>query len=180
MYSGENVVVALTKLLGVCKRLASVNALTSDTVRDVLTGPSICNNTRFKEMFSQLARSKDSGNVDIFLLSASLNLTRFRLTRSWRRRSVCTACFAKSVSGTWPKRAKVEGVTRRARLALNPHARTAFVETVTRKVAGLRLARNHRTRQGSSGVTRPGSRHGSQSQAPLPTRRPPLLPARLS
>ena len=64
-YPGENVVVASTELLGVCKRLASVNALTSENVHDVLTGLSICNNTRFKEMFSQLARSKDLGNVDI-------------------------------------------------------------------------------------------------------------------
>ena len=48
MYSGENVVVALTKLLGVCKRLASVNALASENVHDVLTGLSTCSNTRFK------------------------------------------------------------------------------------------------------------------------------------
>ena len=64
-YPGENVVVASAELLGVSKRLASVNALTSENVHDVLTGLSICNNTRFKEMFSQLARSKDLGNVDI-------------------------------------------------------------------------------------------------------------------
>ena len=50
-YPGENVVVASAELLGVSKRLASVNALTSENVHDVLTGLSICNNTRFKEMF---------------------------------------------------------------------------------------------------------------------------------
>ena len=64
-YPGENVVVVSKELLEVCKRLATVDALTSEHVHDVLTGLSICNNTRFKEMFSQLARSKDLGNVDI-------------------------------------------------------------------------------------------------------------------
>ena len=42
-----------------------MNALTSENEHDVLTGLSICNNTRFKEIFRQLARSKDLGNVDI-------------------------------------------------------------------------------------------------------------------
>ena len=64
-YPGENVVVVAKELLGVCKRLATVDALTSEHVHDVLTGLSICNNTRFKDMFSQLARSSDLGNVDI-------------------------------------------------------------------------------------------------------------------
>ena len=62
---GENVVVVSTELLGVCKKLASVNALISENVHDVLMGLTICNNPRFKEMFTQLARSKDLGNVDI-------------------------------------------------------------------------------------------------------------------
>ena len=64
-YPGETVMVASTELLGGCKRLASVNALTSENVHDVLTGLSICNNARFKEFFSQLARSNDLSNVDI-------------------------------------------------------------------------------------------------------------------
>ena len=64
-YPGENVLVASNELLGVCNRLAAVDALTSEHVHDVVTGLSICNNTRFKEMFSQLARSSDLGNIDI-------------------------------------------------------------------------------------------------------------------
>ena len=57
--------VASNELLGVCNRLAAVDALTSEHVHDVVTGLSICNNTRFKEMCSQLARNSHLGNVDI-------------------------------------------------------------------------------------------------------------------
>ena len=49
---GENVVVASKELLGVCKRLAAVNVLTSERVHDVLAGLSIFYNNRFKDMFS--------------------------------------------------------------------------------------------------------------------------------
>ena len=64
-YPGDNVLVASNERLGVCNRLAAVDVLTSEHVHNVVTGVSICNNTRFKEIFSQLARSSDLVNVDI-------------------------------------------------------------------------------------------------------------------
>ena len=42
-YEGENVLVAAEQLLGVCKRLDAVKALTEEHVHDILTGLSIVN-----------------------------------------------------------------------------------------------------------------------------------------
>ena len=64
-YTGENMLMASEELLGVLKRLNSIKAVTDEHVHDVLHGLSICNNTRFKEMFSLLARNVDLGNVCI-------------------------------------------------------------------------------------------------------------------
>ena len=64
-YTGESVLKASEELLGVLKRLHSVGGVTDEHVYDILQGLSICNNSRFKEMFSLLARNVDLGNVCI-------------------------------------------------------------------------------------------------------------------
>ena len=64
-YTGENVLRASEELLGVLKRLNSIGGVTDEHVYGVLHGLSICNNSRFKEMFSLLARNVDLGNVCI-------------------------------------------------------------------------------------------------------------------
>ena len=64
-YPGENVLVASNELLGVCKSLDVVDALTDEHVIDILTGLSIVNNLRFKKMFEQLLNCADLGTVNI-------------------------------------------------------------------------------------------------------------------
>ena len=59
--------VASNELLGVCKRLAFVDALTPVHVHDLLMEFFICKNTKFEDIFSQFARSKDLGNIDSLL-----------------------------------------------------------------------------------------------------------------
>ena len=61
-YEGENVLVAAEQLLGVCKRLDAVKALTEEHVHDILTGLSIVNNSRFKSMYKLMAEQSDLGN----------------------------------------------------------------------------------------------------------------------
>ena len=64
-YPGENVLVASNELLGVCKSLDVVDALTDEHVIDVLTGLSIVNNLRFKKMFEQLLNCADLGTINV-------------------------------------------------------------------------------------------------------------------
>ena len=64
-YTGENVMVVQEELVGVCKRLDSVQALQDDHVFDVLTGLTICGNARFKEMFQFLKQSADLGHLNV-------------------------------------------------------------------------------------------------------------------
>ena len=61
-YEGENVLVAAEQLLGVCKRLDAVKALTEEHVHDILTGLSIVNNSRFKSMYKLMIEQSDLGN----------------------------------------------------------------------------------------------------------------------
>ena len=52
-YTGENLIIIQEEVVGVCKRLDSVHALTDDHVLEVLTGLSICTNKWFQSMFEQ-------------------------------------------------------------------------------------------------------------------------------
>ena len=54
-YKGDHVLLAAKQLLGVCKRLYAVGALTEEHVHDVLTDLSIVNNKRFKSMYKRMA-----------------------------------------------------------------------------------------------------------------------------
>ena len=56
---------ASEELLGVLKRRNSIGCITDEHVYDILQGLSICNNSRFKEMFALIARNIDRGNVCI-------------------------------------------------------------------------------------------------------------------
>jgi hypothetical protein len=60
-YSGENVLIASKELLGVCKRLDAVSALTEEHFHDILTGLNIYNSNRFKSMFKLMADQADIG-----------------------------------------------------------------------------------------------------------------------
>jgi hypothetical protein len=64
-YTGENVLEAVEEVLGVCKRLDSVNALQEEHLADILTGLSICSNTRFHQMFQHLKELSDLDQVVI-------------------------------------------------------------------------------------------------------------------
>lgn len=64
-YSGENVLVASEEVIGVCKRLDAAKGLLEEHVIDVLTGLSICSNSRFKKMFEHLKQSADLGNMAV-------------------------------------------------------------------------------------------------------------------
>ena len=64
-YAGENVLLASSEALGVCKRLDGVNSVQDEHVHDVLTGLAICNNSRFKGVFKLLAENADLGNIAI-------------------------------------------------------------------------------------------------------------------
>ena len=58
-YQGENVLLASEEILGVCRRLNSINAITSEHIHDVLVGLSIAQNSRFRKMFECMAQSAD-------------------------------------------------------------------------------------------------------------------------
>ena len=73
-YAGENVLLAASEVLGVCKRLDAVKSLQDEHVHDVLTGLAICNNSRFKGVFKLLAENADLGNIAI-LPSIDANAT---------------------------------------------------------------------------------------------------------
>ena len=49
-------------MLGVCKHLDAVEALTEEHVHGVLTGLSIVNNNRFKSMYKLMPEQSDLGN----------------------------------------------------------------------------------------------------------------------
>jgi hypothetical protein len=64
-YTGENVLVASEEILGVCKRLDAVGSLQDEHVMDVLSGLSICTNTRFRDTFKHLKQSAELDNLTI-------------------------------------------------------------------------------------------------------------------
>jgi hypothetical protein len=58
-YTGENVLVVQEELLGVCRRLDAVNALTDEHVMDILTGLSICGNICFRKKYEHLKQGAE-------------------------------------------------------------------------------------------------------------------------
>ena len=62
-YQGENILLASEEVLGVCRRLNSINAITSEHIHDVLVGLSIAQNSRFRKMFECMAHSADLGTT---------------------------------------------------------------------------------------------------------------------
>jgi hypothetical protein len=64
-YTGENVLVVSEEVLGVCKRLDAVGALLEEHVIDVLSGLSICTNSRFRDMFKHLKQSAELENLHV-------------------------------------------------------------------------------------------------------------------
>lgn len=64
-YTGENLIIIQEEVVGVCKRLDSVHALTDDHVLDVLTGLTIAGNQRFKDTFKFLKQSADLNRLDM-------------------------------------------------------------------------------------------------------------------
>ena len=58
-YTGESVLVVSEEVLGVCKRLDAVGALTDDHVLEVLSGLCICTNAKFRGMFTHLKQSAE-------------------------------------------------------------------------------------------------------------------------
>eukprot|EP00956_Cyclotella_meneghiniana_P028265 scaffold65213_cov39-Cyclotella_meneghiniana.AAC.4 len=58
-YTGENVLVVQEELLGVCRRLDAVGALTDEHVMDILTGLSICGNSRFRKKYEHLKQGAE-------------------------------------------------------------------------------------------------------------------------
>eukprot|EP00956_Cyclotella_meneghiniana_P009509 scaffold13164_cov56-Cyclotella_meneghiniana.AAC.1 len=58
-YTGENILVVQEELLGVCRRLDAVGALTEEHVMDILTGLSICGNIRFRKKYEHLKQGAE-------------------------------------------------------------------------------------------------------------------------
>ena len=148
--------VASKELLGVCKMLAAVGALTSEQVHGVLTGLSICNNTRFKDMFSQLARSSDLGNIDILPTIHCSGPPGIQLDKILEKAVNMYIIFCKS--NKWNMTKKGGGGHRTYKARTSPSTRIAVAGTVARKAASPRNATNQMTRLGNSHVMRPGRR----------------------
>ena len=68
-YTGENLLVVQEQITGICKRLGSVGALSSEHVMDILTGLGICSNRKFCDMFKHLKQTADLNHLSLLLPS---------------------------------------------------------------------------------------------------------------
>ena len=109
-YTGENMLVVSTELLGICRLLASADASLEEHVHGTLTGLGMCGNNRFMEMLRLLAQTTDLSSVLIVMSHISSDATplsratntaasRAHMMSSKRIKSLGTSNLSKQLSG---------------------------------------------------------------------------------
>jgi hypothetical protein len=99
-YTGENVLVVQEELLGVCRRLDAVGALTDEHVMDILTGLGICGNIRFRKKYEHLKQGAEFNllplegvttysspleKIEAILDNAAMTYSSYCLANQWLR-----------------------------------------------------------------------------------------------